>query len=45
VPAERCVPTALVRRHGKPGVSTGANPAGKAMTLIAAMGVGNGLHR
>ena len=38
--AERCELAVLIRRHVKLGVSTGANPAGKAMTLIAAMCAG-----
>jgi len=38
--AERCELAVLVRRHVKLGVSTGANPAGKAMTLVAAMCAG-----
>jgi hypothetical protein len=35
--AERCELAVLIRRHVDLGVSTGANPAGKAMSLIAAM--------
>ena len=40
--AERCELAVLIRRHVKLGVSTGANPAGKAMTLVAAMCAGAG---
>lgn len=40
--AERCELAVLVRRHVRLGVSTGANPAGKAMTLVAAMCAGAG---
>jgi Transposase DDE domain group 1 len=40
--AERCELAVLVRRHVKLGVTTGANPAGKAMTLVAAMCAGAG---
>jgi hypothetical protein len=35
--AERCALPSLIRRHVNLGVSTGANPAGKAMTLGAGM--------
>jgi hypothetical protein len=38
--AERCELTTLIRRHVDLGVTTGANPAGKAMSLIAAMCAG-----
>jgi Transposase DDE domain group 1 len=38
--AERCELAALVRRHVDLGVSTGANPAGKVMTIVAGMCVG-----
>jgi hypothetical protein len=38
--AERCELAALVHRHVDLGVSTGANPAGKAMTIVAGMCVG-----
>jgi hypothetical protein len=40
--AERCELAVLVRRHVRLGVSTGANPAGKSMTLVAAMCAGAG---
>jgi len=38
--AERCELPALIRRHVNLGVTTGANPAGKAMTLVAGMCAG-----
>jgi hypothetical protein len=38
--AERCELAALIRRHVDLKVTTGANPAGKAMTLVAAMCAG-----
>jgi hypothetical protein len=38
--AERCELAALIRRHVNLGVTTGANPAGKAMSLVAAMCAG-----
>lgn len=38
--AERCALAALIRRHVELKVTTGANPAGKAMTLVAAMCAG-----
>jgi hypothetical protein len=38
--AERCALPSLIRRHVDLGVSTGANPAGKVMTLVAGMCVG-----
>lgn len=38
--AERCELAALIRRHVHLGTTTGANPAGKAMTLVAAMCAG-----
>ena len=38
--AERCALASLIRRHVDLGVTTGANPAGKAMNLIAAMCAG-----
>jgi hypothetical protein len=38
--AERCDLPALVRRHVDLGVTTGANPAGKTMSLVAAMCAG-----
>jgi len=38
--AERCDLPALIRRHVDLGVTTGVNPAGKAMTLVAGMCVG-----
>jgi hypothetical protein len=38
--AERCELAVLIGRHVKLGVSAGANPAGKAMTLLAAMCAG-----
>jgi hypothetical protein len=38
--AERCALPSLIRRHVDLGVSTGANPAGKAMSLVAGMCVG-----
>jgi hypothetical protein len=38
--AERCELAALVRRHVELGCTAGANPAGKAMSLIAAMCAG-----
>ena len=40
--AQRCALAVLIRRHVKLGVSTGANPAEKAMTLLAAMCAGAG---
>lgn len=40
--AERCELAALVRRHVDLGCTAGANPAGKAMSLIAAMCAGAG---
>ena len=40
--AERCELAVLVRRHVNLAVTTGANPAGKAMTLVAAMCAGAG---
>jgi hypothetical protein len=43
--AERCDLPALVRRHVGLGVTTGANPAGKAMTPAAGMCVGRRQHR
>lgn len=38
--AERCELATLIRRHVDLGVSAGANPAGKAMSLIAGMCAG-----
>lgn len=38
--AERCGLPGLVRRHVDLGVTTGANPAGKAMSLVAGMCAG-----
>ncbi|MBR7839671.1 IS1380 family transposase [Actinospica durhamensis] len=38
--AERCALPSLIRRHVDLGVSTGVNPAGKAMSLVAGMCVG-----
>jgi hypothetical protein len=38
--AERCELATLIRRHVDLGVTTGANPAGKAMSLVAAMCAG-----
>ena len=38
--AERCALPSLIRRHVDLGVSTGANPAGTAMSLVAGMCVG-----
>ena len=38
--AERCELPTLIRRHVDLGVTTGANPAGKAMSLVAAMCAG-----
>jgi hypothetical protein len=38
--AERCELAVLIRRHVNLGVTTGANPAGKAMALVAAMCAG-----
>jgi len=38
--AERCALPVLIRRHVDLGVSTGANPAGKVMTLVAGMCAG-----
>ena len=38
--AERCDLPALIRRHVDLGVTTGVNPAGKAMTPVAGMRVG-----
>src|SRR6266700_4782636 len=38
--AERCELAVLIRRHVDLRVSTGANPAGKAMSLVAAMCTG-----
>jgi hypothetical protein len=38
--AERCELAALIRRHVDLGVTTGANPAGKAMSLVAAVCAG-----
>ena len=38
--AERCDLPAPIRRHVDLGVTTGVNPAGKAMTLVAGMCVG-----
>ena len=38
--AERCELPALIRRHVDLGASTGANPAGKAMSLVAGMCAG-----
>lgn len=38
--AERCDLAVLIRRHVNLGVTTGANPAGKAMSLVAGMCVG-----
>lgn len=38
--AERCELAVMIRRHVRLGTSTGANPAGKAMTLVAAMCAG-----
>ena len=38
--AERCELATLIRRHLDLGVTTGANPAGKAMSLVAAMCAG-----
>jgi Transposase DDE domain group 1 len=38
--AERCELAVLVRRHVNLKVSTGANPAGKAMTIVAGMCAG-----
>ena len=40
--AERCELAVLIRRHVHLGTTTGANPAGKAMTLVAAMCAGAG---
>jgi hypothetical protein len=38
--AERCELAVLIRRHVEPGCSAGANPAGKAMSPVAAMCAG-----
>jgi len=38
--AERCELATLIRRHVDLGVTTGTNPAGKAMSLVAAMCAG-----
>ena len=38
--AERCELATLIRRHVDLGVTTGANPAGKTMSLVAAMCAG-----
>ena len=38
--AERCDLPVLIRRHVDLGVTTGANPAGKAMTIVAGMCAG-----
>lgn len=38
--AERCELAVLIRRHVHLGTTTGANPAGKAMSLVAAMCAG-----
>jgi hypothetical protein len=38
--AERCGLPTLIRRHVDLGVTTGANPAGRAMSLVAGMCVG-----
>lgn len=38
--AERCELTTLIRRHVDLGTTTGANPAGKAMSLVAGMCAG-----
>jgi hypothetical protein len=38
--AERCELATLIRRHVDLGVTTGANPAGKAMSLVAGMCAG-----
>jgi Transposase DDE domain group 1 len=40
--AERCALPTLIRRHVDLGVSTGVNPAGKAMSIVAGMCAGAG---